>query len=138
MSTQLQNIGFQSVKTTAQNVTDSWVDLGVEIVAFGYNKIGLWLDIDINDSNNIQIRALAKNSNINTTNEYALPIQTVGTSDVKVEKEYFEFNVDEDAKYLLEIDTGGHATEVQIQVKAGTVGGTAGQIESVYATKLWR
>lgn len=128
----------QEVKTTPQDITASWVDIGSEIVMAGFSELGLWIDLDINDSENVRIRVLAKNDEVSSTSEYNLPIKTVGSTDVKVESLYYEFNEDDDQKMLLEIDTSGHAKKVQIQIQAGTVGASAGQITSIYATKVWR
>jgi len=116
---------------TAQNVTSNWADLGSEIRTEGYSKLGLYLNVDINDSANIRIRALAKRESAGT-DEYCLPIETVSSSDVKIEDEYMEFNVDADQKVILSVQLDRLIPWVQIQVQAGTVGQTAGQIDSFY------
>jgi hypothetical protein len=122
-----------TVKETAQAFTTSWVDYGSEVDVEGYNSIAAWIKIDINDTNNPQIRVLAKLDK-DGAEEYSIPIQAVGASDVKLEQQYYEFNVDEDASYLLEVLTKGHAKTIQFQIKCGTVGASAGEIEHIYVT----
>lgn len=64
--------------------------------------------------------------------EYFLPIRSVGASDVKVEEEYLELNVDADQNLVLEVDTNGIIPYLQFQVKDAADG--TGQIDSAYLT----
>lgn len=125
--------GPHTLTTVAQDLTANWVDLGAELHVAGARFIGLWVNLDINLSNNARIRLIAKHVDAGT-DEYVLSIHTIGASDVKVEDEYIEFNVDADQKALLVWDLDGVVPYVQFQVQAGTVGGTAGQIDSSYVT----
>ena len=120
-----------ALKETAQDFTDSWVDIGSEIQTEGYRNLLLWLNVDINDTNNPRIRILAKRA-YGGTDEYVLPIKTIGTSDVKVEDEYIELNDDADQKIVLSWNLDNLMPVVQVQIQAGTVGASAGQIESIY------
>ena len=43
----------QTISTTAQNFTGSWVDYGSEIDVLGITRLGLWLNLDVNDSDRI-------------------------------------------------------------------------------------
>ena len=119
--------------SAAQDLTASWVDLGNEIDVRDSESIGVWVDLDINSSQNARIRALAKQS-IGAAKEFVLPIRTISASDVKLEDEYFEFNVDADQQMILAIDTDELIPFIQMQVMVGTVGGTAGQIDSAEVT----
>lgn len=114
--------------TAAQNFTASWADLGSAVNVNQYARVGLFLNLDINDSLNTRVRALAMKG-LSDLNEYNFPISTVGTSDVKVEAEYIEFNVDADQKIILEVVTNGLVPYVQFQISAGTAGATPGQID---------
>lgn len=120
-----------ALKATTQDLTASWVDIGSEIQTEGYKQLLLWVNLDINSSNNARIRVLAKRANAGA-DEYVLPIKTIGTSDVKIEDEYFEFNDDADQKMVIPIDLDNLIPWVQVQVQAGTVGATAGKIVSIY------
>lgn len=62
--------------------------------------------------------------------EYYLPIRTVSASDVKVEDEYIEFNVDADQNAILEIDTNKVVNFIQLQAQDSN--NSDGQLESVY------
>lgn len=116
-----------------QNFTAGWVDLGFEIDCRTYNTLAVWLELDINLSNNARIRALTKLT-LGGTNEYVLPIRTVSATDVKVDAEYTEFNTDADQSMVLSVELANVVPFVQFQIQAGTVGGTAAQIDSAYAT----
>jgi len=126
--------GASALITVVQDVTAAWVDLGGEVDVKGFNRIAVWLNVDINDSLDIRIRALAKHTSAHA-DEFNLPIRTVSASDVKVEDEYFEFNVDADQFVVLAVELGNVIPLVQFQVQAGTVGATAGQIDSARITK---
>ena len=115
--------------TAAQNFTSGWVDLGSPIPAMGIMQIGFFLTVDINDSLNARIRAVGLRHDADTV-DYPLPIKTVGTSSVTLEPELFEFNVDADQNLVLDVVTDDIVPYVQMQIMAGTVGGTAGQIDA--------
>lgn len=117
----------------AQDLTANWADLGTELTVGGARFIGLYAELDINGSTNARVRVLAKHTSAGA-NEYVLPIRTVGASDVKVEDEYVEFNVDADQLMLLSWNLDGLMPYVQFQVMAGAVGAPAGQIDSAVVT----
>ena len=125
--------GATTLISAAQNLTNAWADLGGEIETTGVNEIGVFLEVDINDSANVRARALCKTA-LAATNEFTLPIKTVGASAVSVEAEYMELNVDADQKILLPFALSRLVPVVQIQIMAGTVGTTAGQIDSAVYT----
>lgn len=123
-----------TLEATPQDLTGSWADLGAEIPMAGFSRLGLYLTVDINDSVDVRVRALAKHTSAGAE-EYPLPIETVSASDVKIEPKYIEFNTDADQLILLEIETNRIIPVCQIQIQAGTVGATAGQIDAAYITK---
>lgn len=138
----MQNLNYEVNKETIiaaaspQAFTASWADLGAEIQMHGYNSLGVWLVLDVNNSLDMRLRARVKLDK-DATNEYSLPIRSVGTAVVAVEQEYLEFNVDEDANYLIDFDTKGHAGFVQLQISAGTAGATPGQVDECIITKRY-
>lgn len=121
------------IKTTAQDVTASWADLGAELTCEDCKTAAFWFKVDINSSQNVRLRVLGKHTS--GGDAYTLPIRTVSASDVKIESEYFEFNVDADQNVVIAATLDGVIPFVQLQVMAGTVGATAGQIDSVYMTR---
>jgi len=116
-----------------QAFTTSWIDCGAEFQTKGYKKLGLWINLDINAGVNARIRVLGKRESAGT-DEYTLPIKTIGTSDVKLESEYFEFNVDADNKMILSIDLENLVPWCQVQIQIGTDSGADAQIDSLYYT----
>lgn len=119
--------------SSPQELTASWVDLGEVVDATNWSRLFLWIDLDINDSQNVRVRALPKIGK-NDTSEYNYVIETVGSSDVKIEPKYFEFNSDSDQKVVWQVNTLGGVPYVQFQVEAGTAGATPGQIETAIVT----
>ena len=120
-----------------QNLTAAWADLGAELSVWGASSIALWVNLDINNSVNARVRLLAKHTSAGT-DEYVLPIRTVGASAVLVEDEYIEFNVDADQKMALSWDLNGLVPYVQFQVMAEVAGTTPGQIDSAFVTTALR
>lgn len=129
----LNTVGPQPLISSAQNLTGAWADLGGEIGTSGVRFFGLWLNVDINDANNPRIRLLAKHTESHA-DEFSLPIHTVGTSDVKVEDEYLELNVDADQKLMVSWELDRLVPFVQVQVMAGVAGATPGQIDAALVT----
>lgn len=128
--------GPETLLGTAQDVTAAWADAGAEIPMSGYTKLGVWINIDINDSENFRIRALAKHTSAGS-DEYVVPIRTVYTDKVTLEDEYLEFNDDEDQLVLFEVDTNNLIPYIQLQIQAGVVGATAGQADEIVITKSY-
>jgi hypothetical protein len=124
---------------TALAVTAAWAtgDLGPEIPLQGYTKIGLWLNITQNDSQNIRVRALFKHTSAHA-NEYQLPILSVDTSgppfSIKAQGEYIEFDVDASQLICLNFDLYNWAPFVQFQVMAEVIGATPAVITNAEVT----
>ncbi len=116
-----------TLKSSAQNFTTSWVDYGSEIGTDDHSTIALWLNIDINDTQDARLRILAKHTS-SGADEYVLPIKVETATVVNVEDEYYEFIVDEDAKRIISFTLDRVIPFVQVQIQAGTVGASAGQV----------
>ena len=127
-----ENLFTAGVGDTA---TTTWADMGAEISMIGYTKLGVWVTIDINSSENIRIRALGKHTSAGAE-EYVLPISTVSSSDIQVAPEYVEFP-DADNLYLITWTTEGVVPYLQLQYQSSDTGGL-GQVDQVYITKSWR
>lgn len=128
-----------SLIAAAQNVTATWVggELGPEVPTQGYTKMGLWLNIDMNDSQNVRVRILNKHTSAGA-DEYQSVINSVDTTgvpfNVKFQGEYLEYDVDADGLVVLPFDVANFVPFVQFQVMAEVVGATAAQILSAYVT----
>lgn len=115
-----------TLKGTPQSFTTSWVDYGDEIITDGHSAIALWLNIDINDTQDVRLRILAKHTG--GGDDYVFSIKTETTSIVNIEDEYYEIVTDEDAKRIVGFVLGKIVPLVQVQIQAGTIGASAGQI----------
>jgi 3D (Asp-Asp-Asp) domain-containing protein len=122
-----KNNELQNLITAPQNLTDAWVDLGQAIFSGNKEKIGLWINLDINNSTGVQLRAKASDTTA-FTDAYVLPIKTVTATKISLDEEVYEFTA-VDQKILLNIDVDGLVPYVKFQVKATVVGVTAGQID---------
>ena len=112
----------------AQDLTGAWAALGDEIDFRGVDEVALYLTLDINLSVNVRVRFLAAHTTGGQA--HVLPLPTTGASDIKLEDRLQEFNDDADQSMVLTWTLNGLILFGQFQVMAGTVGGTAGQIDA--------
>lgn len=122
--------------TTAQNLTNSWAtypSTGTTVIPCdGYNTLTLWIEIDANNSVNIQFQVRLLRDTLGAGNEYRVPIYTVDADKVRFQPEYYELDVDGTDTNIVEKWDISEAKYFKLYVKCDTVGATAGQIESVY------
>ena len=116
---------------TPQALTATWADIGDEINTRGYNKMLLWVDIDIGDSTNARLRALAKSSIDGGTLEWEYPILSVSSTVSGVEGNYFEWTTDEDQRVILEISLDNLIEIIQLQVQC-EADQTTGTIDNLF------
>jgi hypothetical protein len=102
-------------------VSGTFEDLGAVINTAGSDSVGLFLKMTIGTDSNFRIRAVGKLEST-SADDYMLPIRTVSSSDIKIEAEYSELNVDSDQNIILEVLTDQLLPFVQFQVCVGTVG----------------
>jgi len=119
------------LNTSSQTLTGAYANLGSEISIFGFTRMAIWLNVDINSSLNLRVKVLYGLDSESAV--YGAQILTPSSSDVKLESEYYEFNVDADGYYVFDVGLIG-ANYAQIQVMAGTAGSPAGAILAGYAT----
>lgn len=113
---------------SAQDVTSGWVTVG-EVISVGNKKsIALWIDYTANDSLSTQIQILAGATSGGV--EHNIPIQTVGASEVEVAPWVLTLS-DANQKIVLPVELSGQIPFILVQVKAGTVGSTAGSFDSI-------
>lgn len=110
-------------------LTGSWQTIGLPVVTKDYDLFSLWLDVDINLSLDVRVRAVAY-TDISLTPAYELPIQEVTATKVSVSNHYIELANDVDQKIVLPLSISDLTPFVHIQVMAGTPGLTPGQILS--------
>lgn len=114
-------------------LTADWQDLGKAMVTKDFDLFSLWFDLDINDSVDVQVRAVAYPT-LDLADAYVFPIQTVLGSKVEVQEQYFELSLDVDQKIIIPLSISDLTPFVKIQVKAGTVGASAGQVLTAKVT----
>ena len=129
----ISNLETLVAAAAPQSFTANWVDLGVELFVAGAEVIGIWLNLDVNDSTNMRIRLIAKHTTAGA-DEYVIPIRTVSAGAVNVQAEYVEFSTDADQKMLLSAALDSIVAYVQFQIQAGAVGAAAGQVDSAFVT----
>jgi len=121
----------------AQDLTAAFADCGPEIAMSGYNRLGVWLHIDINDSENVRIKALAKRAS-GGADEYEIAVMTKNSDLITADNNaYTEFVNDEDQTVFIEFEVGNMVPYVQLQVSTGVVGASAGQIDDAYISRAW-
>lgn len=111
---------------SAQDLTNAYADFGAEIDMQGYNRLGVFIVADVNDSENVTLKVLGKHES-GGTDEYTIdgiPNETLWTTGASDFKKYYEFDV-------------GTIPFIQLQAIAGTVGGTAGDL-TIDINKKWR
>jgi hypothetical protein len=123
-----------SIKSTPQAVTNTWVDIGSIQNVMGYDFANLYVDVVINSSSNVRVRALLVPAD--STTEYTYPIEAITSTSVKVDAAYWELNSDADQNMLLPLDLRG-ATQVKFQIMAETVGVSAATValKAEYSSK---
>lgn len=103
-----------------QDLTDNFVDFGPEIDMRGYNRLGLFIIGDVNDSQNVDLRILAKHE-FNGVDEYSI-INDLENGEVRLWDD-----TSNDIKIYREFEING-APILQIQAKAEVVGTTPGDL----------
>lgn len=124
-----------SLISAAQDFTGSWADLGSEIAVEGYNVLGVYLVLDANDSLDMRLRVLAKHTS-SGTDEYSF-IEGTGTAN-EFDVGYYEFATNADQKVFIPIPIDNCVPYVQLQIQTGTVGSTAGQVDSAHVIRGWK
>ena len=129
----------QPVIATAQTLTAGFVDLGDEIDVKGFTSVGIFLDVNINDSLDLQIRIIGRTES-GGADDYLLNINSTSFTSAKIRYKtgFLELENDADQKIIIEIPTGNLIPFIQLQVKAGTLGASAGIITKALVSKSWK
>jgi hypothetical protein len=121
--------------TAPQNFTAAWADLGPEISLYGYNKLKLWLTLDINDSTDLRVRVVEKHES-GGVEEYPMVLEAYNAADVRWQPGYWEMEVDADTLAPLIFRADGLTPVGQVQIMAGTLGvGTDAQMDAAGFTR---
>ena len=134
MTTRPWYIESQSILDSAQDVTDSWVNLGDAIDCRGFLYLGIWPVVTINNSSKVRIRALAYPTS-DQINMYNIYLNIILSTKIELERAYYEIKNDASQRGIIQICTNNIIPFVQLQVQAKTVGATAASIDKIYATR---
>lgn len=111
---------------TPQTFTDTWADVGSYLPLQYADELVTRLAVTKNSSANLRFR-LAEFAVTGGT-AFIPQIETIGTSDIKIEDQYVELNVDANKDILLKWDIKGMVWG-KLQIQAGTVGTTGGTLD---------
>lgn len=120
-----------NIITSPQTITGSWADVkdsgtSGEIDALGRSFFCSYIELDINDSLNVQFRFKALD--VKGGNEYFIPFRTLKPNKTLLDGFPFEINNDADQNIIITTPTNNAIPIIKLQVQALTVGGTAGII----------
>ena len=113
-----------------KTISANWSDVGGTYSSFGFNVIGLYIKLSINDSQDFRVRIIATTSLEDDTG-YILPINLVTSEKIYVTDQYAEIDVDEDKDMLLFFDIDTVVPFFKVQVQGGFIGTTAATIDKI-------
>jgi len=118
---------------SAQAIENIANNLGAEIDMRGYNKLGLWLTLDINSSTDVKIRILHKHTSggAEEFREIYLGSPAANTTTINLNDYEFAADTDQLVKFVIDVDLT--TPFVQIQVFDAADG--TGQIDAAAITK---
>lgn len=127
----------ESIGTGSSIASGAFIDWGNEIDMRGYNTLTVFCELLIANSTDVGVRALGKHASAGA-NEYNQIIKTVGSSDVKVEDHYYEFNDDSNQFMILDFEIGNGIPYIQLQHRARTTdaGNASGSLTASFV-KSW-
>lgn len=120
--------------STPQVLTASAADLGEEIDVREVKRLFLWVDVDINQANNVRFLVLGKMAAAATAEYYIGSVGAASSGLFPVDFAEYELTTDADQKICIPIEMHKGIQYVQIQAYMGTDGGTNADIESAYLT----
>jgi len=129
--------GKEALISAAQTLTTSMADLGGEIDMRTYNQLGLWLTVDINAANNVEIRLLHKHTSAGSEEYREIYLGTPGSNITTINLNDYQVGADSDQLIKFNIPVSNTTGVVQIQARMETDGGTDGQIDAAYITKAY-
>lgn len=125
----------EAIISSAYEITASFADVGSEIDMRWYNRLGLWVTIDINTSVNPQIRILQKHTSAWSEEYREIYLSSPVSNKTTINLNDYEVDTDVDQLFFIPIKTANLIWFIQIQVKDDSNG--TGQIDALYATKAF-
>ena len=112
------------VLSAGATLTDTFADFGSEIVATGYDNLGLYLNLDWGDSTNVQIKVLFKHTADHADEYQQVYLGSPGTNKTTLNLNVYEFATDADQKIYFNIPISNTVVGIQLQVKEDVTAGT--------------
>ncbi len=113
-------------------VAPNWQDLTAELEVSGVFSIALWVELTINDSTDVRVRAVGLHATGGV--EYTIPTETDTANVVTLEASYYEFNVDADQNQILSWQPAGLFPIIKFQIQAGVLGVNPADFETAIVT----
>lgn len=123
--------------SSAQTLTTSFADLGNEIDMRGYNQLGLWLNVDINQASDVEIRILHKHTPAGSEEYREIYLGTPGSNITIISLNDYQVGADSDQLFKINILVSATSPYIQVQAREATDGGTDADIDTAYVTKAW-
>lgn len=117
--------------TTPQTMTNAWADVGVSFPVGNYSYLAIKLALNINDSQNVRIRALGLDTKASLSSTGAsFPIYSPAADKVEVAPHYYEFSSDADQKIVVDWSILRVCKFIIIQMYAVTPGAAPATVDS--------
>lgn len=136
----LKIIGYSSYTSVdsiyggADTLTTSWDTLGTVIDMRGFTQLNVYATLTFGDTGaNARLRALGGYTG--STCYYPFAIETISSSDVKIEPEYLEFNTDIDQYAIIKIETDG-VPYILLQGQVGVADSV--KYTDIRINKIWK
>lgn len=127
-----RNTDAFSLISSAQTLTASFADVGAEINAKGYKYVYYYVTVDINNSNDVRLKFLAKHES-GGSEEYVMDHALINASDTALSAtdDYIEVATDADQLIIVRVPVDNAIPFVQMQASVGTAGATAADLDAV-------
>ena len=111
----------------AATLGTAWAAIGTARVG-GARWYGAFLDVTVHDS--VDMRFRLRGAYEAGGSAYYMPIATISQSEVTIEDEYAEFNVDANQKQMVVWELAGICPYCTLEASVGTAGGTAATLDT--------
>jgi hypothetical protein len=124
-----------NVIAATQGFTGPFTDVGSEIDVRGYNCGAFFLNVDINDTENLRVKILGKHTSAGA-DEYSLDpfMWSLRDSNMCPTGGWKELNTDADGVYHIPFETDYAVPYLQLQIACNTAGASPGLLNSAVYT----
>lgn len=123
--------------SSSQTLTTSFADLGGEIDMRGLDQLGLWLEVDINQAEDVEIRIWHKHTSGGTEEYREIYLGSPSGNITTINLNDYQVGADSDQFFKINIPVSATSPFIQVQAREATDGGTDADIDTAYITKAW-